>query len=449
MRCNRFWRAVALTTGVATLVAACTSGDDTSTKTTGSTTTSAGETTTAPTGPSPGVTDDTIKIGITYTDAAALQAIGLDYEFGDLEGAYQALIDDINDAGGIHGRKLEAVFAPIDPTSPTPAEEKCVELTEDEDVFMVVGFFLTDAVLCPVALHETAVQGGEMNPERLEQAKAPWITWTPDSDLPEAALRAYDDLGELDGKVAVFVNARDKAVLDNQVTPVLEDLGVEPVESGVVDAPPTDQAAIKANVKTIAERFKAADADTVVLVGLSGTDWPTNMADDASYRPKLLFLDVQAAPAFHLSAATTDRSILDGSFATGVYGPAQASNRWIRGLSRQASSGPRLWPRIGSPSVTSRVRCGPPRGTAPPRGPSGALAADGRMSKACCARGSSAYTTSWFDTLRSSSTNVRACSTGTSESLTPWSTNIGGASGPMWNTGDAASHSCGRRPPAS
>ena len=325
MRCNRFWRAVALTTGVATLVAACTSGDDTSTKTTGSTTTSAGETTTAPTGPSPGVTDDTIKIGITYTDAAALQAIGLDYEFGDLEGAYQALIDDINDAGGIHGRKLEAVFAPIDPTSPTPAEEKCVELTEDEDVFMVVGFFLTDAVLCPVALHETAVLAGEMNPERLEQAKAPWITWTPDSDLPEAALRAYDDLGELDGKVAVFVNARDKAVLDNQVTPVLEDLGVEPVESGVVDAPPTDQAAIKANVKTIAERFKAADADTVVLVGLSGTDWPTNMADDTSYRPKLLFLDVQAARAFHLSAATTDRSILDGSFATGVYGPAQAS----------------------------------------------------------------------------------------------------------------------------
>ena len=351
---------------------ACTSGDDTSTKTTGSTTTSAGETTTPPTGPSPGVTDDTIKIGITYTDAAALQAIGLDYEFGDLEGAYQALIDDINDAGGIHGRKLEPVFAPIDPTSPTPAEEKCVELTEDEDVFMVVGFFLTDAVLCPVALHETAVQGGEMNPERLEQAKAPWITWTPDSDLPEAALRAYDDLGELDGKVAVFVNARDKAVLDNQVTPVLEDLGVEPVETGIVDAPPTDQAAIKANVKTIAERFKAADADTVVLAGLSGTDWPTNMADDTSYRPKLLFLDVQAARG--LPPERSDHRPLRSSTAPSP--PVSTARPRRSGRTRSCRSASSGWPSTASrrpsptPSPAARTSCpSPPASTPAPTSP--------------------------------------------------------------------------------
>ena len=324
MKMRRFGGTVALAAAALVLAAACTAGDDTASDSTAADTTPESSVPVA-TGPAPGVTDDTIKIGITYTDAAALQAVGLDYEFGDMEAAYQALADDINENGGIHGRQLELVFAPIDPTSSTPAEEKCVELTEDEDVFIVAGFFLADAVVCPVATHETAVLGGEMTPERLDQAVAPWVTAVPDSDLPVAALQAYADQGALDGNVAVFVNARDQAVLDNQVLPALEELGVEPVEIGVVDAPAGDQPALQANVRTIAERFEAADADTVVLVGLSGQDWPANMADDPSYRPELLFLDVQAGRAFSLNAETTDRSVLEGSLAAGIYGPFQAA----------------------------------------------------------------------------------------------------------------------------
>ena len=122
----------------------------------------------------------------------------------------------------------------------------------------------------------------------------------------------------------MFVNARDQSVLDNQVLPTLEELGVEPVEVGVVDAPADDQAALAANIQTIAERFEAADADTVVLVGLSAQDWPANMDDDPSYRPRLLFLDAQAGRAYSLNAATTDTSVLEGSLAAGSYGPSQA-----------------------------------------------------------------------------------------------------------------------------
>src|SRR5262245_54349176 len=58
-------------------------------------------------------------------------------------------------------------------------------------------------------------------------------------------------------------------------------------------------------------------------------------------------------------------------------------------------------------------------------------------SKACCAPGTSAYTTGWSDALRSSSTNVRACSTGTSESFAPWMTKKGGACAPTWLIGEA------------
>src|SRR5215510_2219128 len=99
---RRLWILVA---AAALLVAACTSGDSSDSgddAEAGGATTQA--TTPAPTGPSPGVTDTSVKVGVTYVDASALQAVGLNYDLGDVEGAYQALFDSINADGGINGR---------------------------------------------------------------------------------------------------------------------------------------------------------------------------------------------------------------------------------------------------------------------------------------------------------------------------------------------------------
>ena len=63
------------------------------------------------------------------------------------------------------------------------------------------------------------------------------------------------------------------------------------------------------------------------------------------------------------------------------------------------------------------------------------------MSKACWAPGSSAYTTVFFETSRSSSTKSRACATGTRVSWTPCSTKKSGASGVTRRMGEAASNS--------
>jgi hypothetical protein len=305
------------------LVAGCTAGDSGNgddTAESGQT----GDTTPAPTGPSPGVTDDAVRVGITYVDAEALQAVGLNFDLGDVEGAYNALIDQINADGGINGRQIEPVFAPIDPNSPAPAEEACVRLTEDEDVFMVVGFFLADSVLCPISTHQTAVIGGDMTPELLAQAQVPWISPAPDTDLPEAVLQAAAEAGELDGNVAVFADSLDQGVVDENVLPTLEELGIPVVETGVTDAPPEDVPAMEANVQTIAERFESSGVDTVILVGGSGQNWPTYMGDDDSYRPELVFLDFNAVNAFASNAATTDTSVLEGAIAGGPYGPDQA-----------------------------------------------------------------------------------------------------------------------------
>jgi hypothetical protein len=251
-------------------------------------------------------------------------ASGLNYDLGEHEAVYTALFDAINEAGGIHGRQLEPVFAPIDPTNPAPAEEKCVELTEDEDVFMVIGFFLTDAVNCVVGQHATAVVGGEMNPDRTAAAEAPWLTWTPDGDQPAAVIQALVDAGELDGTVGVFANARDQATVDDVVLPALEEAGVEVAELGIVDAPADDQAAMLSDIQTLSQAYQAAGVDTLVLAGASAQDWPTYMMDDDSYRPALRFLATTGLTAFATNAATTDTSVLEGALVGGPYGPDQA-----------------------------------------------------------------------------------------------------------------------------
>jgi hypothetical protein len=81
---------------------------------------------------------------------------------------------------------------------------------------------------------------------------------------------------------------------------------------------------VQSSVQTIAQRFEASGIDTVLIVGASGQDWPTAMAADDSYRPKLLFLESTGARAFYTNAATTDTSVLEGSLVGGGYGPDQA-----------------------------------------------------------------------------------------------------------------------------
>ena len=49
-------------------------------------------------------------------------------------------------------------------------------------MFLVAGFFVADAVNCVVDTHKTAVVGGTQTAERLQNAKAPWVTPLPGAE---------------------------------------------------------------------------------------------------------------------------------------------------------------------------------------------------------------------------------------------------------------------------
>ena len=120
----------------------------------------------------PGVTDEAVKIGIVYPDFKALgDAVKINH--GDYEAAYTAVINDINERGGIHGRKIEPVFAPVNPASSTSTDETCTKLTQDDPVFLATGLFFGESVTCFVNVNQTAVLGGDMTDERVVSPRRP------------------------------------------------------------------------------------------------------------------------------------------------------------------------------------------------------------------------------------------------------------------------------------
>jgi branched-chain amino acid transport system substrate-binding protein len=308
------------------VTAACTSGDDTKTNASGGSGGGGGGGTTTTLDPQevakhPGVTADAIKLGITYVDLKAIASV-TSISHGDYEASYRAVIDDVNKRGGINGRKLVPVFAPVNPIGTQFSDAACLKLTEDDKVFADIGFFLGDAVLCPLENHSTAVLGGDMNPERLARAKAPWFTLEPSSDVQSDAVKTFDKAGDLDGKIAVYAIVNDKALLDNTIKPLLDDLGVKPVATAVLDTPPTDVQAGIAQTAVIAQRFKSAGATKVLVVGQGGVSWAKGLAT-TDYRPQSLFITTNTILAYTNDAAGADFSVLKDSLAADVAGKDQ------------------------------------------------------------------------------------------------------------------------------
>ncbi len=274
-------------------------------------------------GPAPGVTADSVKIGVTYVDAESLRTSGLELDLGDYEGAFNAVVDDINANGGIHGRMIELVFAPIAPSDPAATEAQCTKLTEDDDVFLVAGFFLGDAHMCPLELHDTAVVGAAGMPaDEVARTNAPWITPLVDLELINTSVETFAEEGLLDGTLGVFGHERDQADLDS-VLATLEALGVEAAEVGIADAPSGDIAATTSDVQVLEEVFKSAGIDTVLLVGASAQNWP-KFKTDPDYNPQIVSASLTALQAFVEDESVTDTSPIEGALAGGIYGPNQA-----------------------------------------------------------------------------------------------------------------------------
>lgn len=269
----------------------------------------------------PGVTDDAIKVGIPYPDFEALgDAVNINH--GDYEAAYTAVIDDFNEGGGVHGRTLEPVFAAVDPSQATSTDQVCTELTQDDPVFVSIGLFYGESVLCFVNVNETAVIGGEMTDERVEQARAPWFAYDVSTDSLVDAVETLIEGGDLNGSIAVLMTDQEQAIYESRIVPILEESDIEVVETGILNSA-LDPEQLTGESRTAFQRFEAADAPTVLSIGQGTAGAVSDGLADSEYDPQLLFTTTNSVNAYARDE-TRDAAVFEGAVAVGVYGPPDA-----------------------------------------------------------------------------------------------------------------------------
>lgn len=326
-------RFVVVFVALATLATSC--GDDGTSADDGSTTSTAapeGATTTVGSGEVPpattsapgdieltdsfrGVTSESIKIGVVGPDLEALAGL-VDLDHGSYEDAYRAVIDDVNAAGGVNGRRIEMVYEAFFPIGTEGMDTICARFTQDEEVFAVLGGLLDDGPLCYTELSDTAFIGSTQNDRRVERSSAPWFTGSRNSDdVVETIIRGFDERGIFDGAaVAVVAAVADKAQVESVALPVLDELGVDVVDVSFIEASAVDTAASEAEAALIAEKQKTAGAEVALAVG-GGTPSYAGGLEDSDFRPRLATTTLSSLRAYIRDRGGRDLSILENSVA--------------------------------------------------------------------------------------------------------------------------------------
>jgi len=208
----------------------------------------------------PGVTSETITVGIALTDVDQFANIG------DLTDTYQALADLTNEAGGVGGRLVEIHTERWPIIDLTAHQAACIALTEDIESFLVIGFLLdgfggTD---CYADTHETLVINTEgIGQDSIANAEGRLMTTAiSDTDLAIAGIPLLAD--RIGGANVVVYAGSDPGPRMGAAVDALEAIGATVVEEAVQQISATEDLLAAENELDISvERWTTAGAEWV------------------------------------------------------------------------------------------------------------------------------------------------------------------------------------------
>jgi ABC-type branched-subunit amino acid transport system substrate-binding protein len=220
-----------------------------------------------------GVTDDTIKLGVSLIDFDCIPTAFVDSIYVDQPQAYDVYIDNINENGGINGRKIDPVYKFICPLQPAGAVSACTALTDDSRVFAVIGSMYDptgDAQLCVTKQHQTVLITDGLSQEMIDRAP-PGLLLTP-GITADRRLKVVMSLLKtqhiLDDKtVAVLTETTATARVDSVVKPALDDIGVQQGSEAVLSISGSDTTSAQSQLDSFIEKWKSEHVDALILVG--------------------------------------------------------------------------------------------------------------------------------------------------------------------------------------
>lgn len=289
-----------------------------------------------------GITDDTITVAYLQPDMDVVVEAGFAEDMGDPALAIQALVDDVNEAGGIHGRTLEVNTYLFDATKiPEALIGACTQAGQDDPNFVAFSFaFFGDGLTCLAGDEGVPIlTASGLAGTVYEQAGGNAFLFNDTFEGHQRALVAgLDASGALDGLTLGAVNRDEPGApeaLDGGLRPALEDAGLELAETALITGGTIgDPASISAAV----QGFKEAGVDGVFLLSnvfVSGNFLaeaerqgytPTYFASDQSEVASSLILNF--APESQLTSAHGVSWKRQGETVTGQ-APSEADERCL------------------------------------------------------------------------------------------------------------------------
>jgi len=268
-----------------------------------------------------GVTSTTITVGIAMLNFEELVSIGASSEgWGDQQAVWQTLIDDLNANGGVLGREIVPVYEFYSPISPEDATRACTVMTEDNEVFAVLGGFVGPVVAtntCVTQLNSTILVGGNQSPDALAASNAPYYQpGSPDFALSTILLNLLDETGRLEGAKVFVMGGNADAANHDPVIELLSDRGVEVVGDNMYLANDIeDTAAQDDELGIITEQIKQSGATAVFIHGTPSASIRGLAA--AGLNETLDIWTNNPGGLNNLGETITDKSIADGVITSG------------------------------------------------------------------------------------------------------------------------------------
>jgi len=281
-----------------------------------------------------GVTDDTITLGYVHLDLDKVREQGLiDLNWGPQSEHAQFLAEHINATGGVNGRSIEIIPLAFDPVDASSAQAACLQLTEDNEVFAVLGALRGDEVLCYTEQHDTvAIANSDMTQERIDRSTAPYASVNARRErIIESLVDEASAAGLFDGRTVAVLSTDAIEVATDVAIPALNDAGVSVEFESLIQGDGTVGGA-GAELAVNIESMRARGVDTVVVVG--DATIPVNTFIGEGFFPTLIFTDQGSATAV---AGRADLAPFDGVY---TYGGTTPSDRFANSQFQEDCAAP-------------------------------------------------------------------------------------------------------------
>jgi hypothetical protein len=220
-----------------------------------------------------GVTADAVTVGISLSDFDCIKPFVDDIRV-DQEEVYDAFIAEVNENGGVAGRKIVPKYETFCPI-PDPAKlaEICTKFTEDLKVFAVMGNYFDptgNGQECIAGDHDTLLMVFMLTQAMIDSADPGRIIYagTTTERLIDITMQLVKEQGTLEGKkVGVLGETVTKNVVEDSVEPGLDGLGVERGTTGILNISGADTTAAQSQLDSFIERWKDEGITALYMTG--------------------------------------------------------------------------------------------------------------------------------------------------------------------------------------